>query len=81
MISKETLQVLAMLAFLIFLMEGEGIDGYWLIYETGTLVQDGLTALGEPNMEFISEGFTPRWNSIIALLIIVSSLLIARNKK
>ena len=81
MVSKDTLQVLAMLAFLIFLMEGEGVDGYWLFYETGTLVQDGLTALDEPNMEFVSEGFTPRWNSIIALLIMVSSFLITRNKK
>ena len=37
MISKHTLHVIAMLAFLVFLIEGEWVDGYWLFYETGTM--------------------------------------------
>ena len=69
-----------MLAFLVFLIEGEGVDGYWLFYETGTMVDDGLGALNIPKRKFVSEGFTPNWNSAIALLVVVSSLLIARNK-
>ena len=69
-----------MLAFLVFLIEGEGVDGYWLFYETGTMIDDGLGALNIPKRKFASEGFTPNWNSVIALIVVVSSLLIAKNK-
>ena len=80
MVSKHTLHVIAMLAFLIFLMEGSGVDGYWLFYETGTMVDDGLGALNIPKKKFASEGFTPNWNSVFALAVMSSSLFIARNK-
>ena len=69
-----------MLAFLVFLIEGEGVDGYWLFYETGTMVDDGLGALNIPKRKFVSEGFAPNWESVIALLVLASSLFISRNK-
>ena len=69
-----------MLAFLVLLIEGEGVDGYWLFYETGIMVDDGLGALNIPKRKFVSEGFTPNWESVIALLVLASSLFISRNK-
>lgn len=71
---KQTFQVIAMVALLVFLIEGSGIDGNWLFYETGTMQNDGVGALGIPLTKFVSEGYVVRWNSLIALIVIFASL-------